>query len=272
VATVHANGIDFRVSRYRTGPEGERPVVVFIHGLGVDHSGWSFTLGMPLATSAEVVVYALRGHGHSQFVASGYRVVDHVGDLVALLDALELTAPVHLVGGSYGGAIGVVTAIEHPERVASLFLIDAQLPVPGWTDLFAEPLQRVSDALRDGYSIEQVMQVLHLTSRRKAAAVAERGARLLHHTTLLDDIRAEPALPPEDFARIRCPVMAVYGENSEIHHMAGRLPELVPQAKVHIVTGADHRETFLQPNEIRALIRDFVGLGDERLVGTLREG
>jgi pimeloyl-ACP methyl ester carboxylesterase len=130
----------------------------------------------------------------------------------------------------------------------------------------------VSDALRDGYSIEQVMQVLHLTSRRKAAAVAERGARLLHHTTLLDDIRAEPALPPEDFARIRCPVMAVYGENSEIHHMAGRLPELVPQAKVHIVTGADHRETFLQPNEIRALIRDFVGLGDERLVGTLREG
>ena len=81
MATVHANGVDLRVNRYRIGPDGTRPVVVFVHGLGiVDHSGLAFTLGMPLADEAETVLYALRGHGHSQVTPSGYRVADHVTD------------------------------------------------------------------------------------------------------------------------------------------------------------------------------------------------
>ncbi|HEY7072470.1 MAG TPA: alpha/beta fold hydrolase, partial [Acidimicrobiales bacterium] len=135
MATVHANGVDLRVNRYRVGPDGGRPVVVFVHGLGiVDHSGLAFTLGMPLATEAEAVLYALRGHGHSQVTAAGYRVADHVADLVGLLDALDLTEPVHLVGCSYGGAVAVTAAVRHPDRVASLFLLDPVLPVPGWTE------------------------------------------------------------------------------------------------------------------------------------------
>ena len=102
MATVHANGVELRVNRYRVGNDGldsGRPVVVFVHGLGiVDHSGLAFTLGMPLATDAETILYALRGHGHSQVVASGYRIADHVADLVGLLDDLGVAEPVHLVG------------------------------------------------------------------------------------------------------------------------------------------------------------------------------
>jgi pimeloyl-ACP methyl ester carboxylesterase len=260
MATVHANGIDFKVNRYRTGPEGPRPVVVFIHGLAVDNSGWSFTLGMPLATSAEVVTYALRGHGRSQFVPSGYRLADHAEDLIALLDAMGMADPVHVVGGSYGGAVGVVAAIEHPDRIASLFLIDAQLPVPGWTDLFLPPLERIAEALQGDYRLDQVMQLFDLTSRRKAALLVERGKRLLLDTTLLDDLRTEPPLEPADFAGVRCPVLAVYGERSEIRDMADVLPTLVPHAKVEITPGADHKATFLQPGELRSLIRRFVGL------------
>jgi pimeloyl-ACP methyl ester carboxylesterase len=263
VATVHANGIDFRVNRYRTGPEGVRPVIVFIHGLAVDHSGWSFTLGMPLATSADVVTYALRGHGHSELVPAGYRLTDHAGDLIALLDAMDITQPVHLIGGSYGGAVAVVAAIERPDRIASLFLLDAQLPVPGWTDLFLGHLERISDAMRaESYSLEQVMQLFDLTSKRKATLLVNRGKRLLHETTLLDDLRTEPPLDAAEFARVRCPVLGVYGEHSEIHDMAEMLPRLVPHAEVHITPGADHKATFMQPAELRGLIRRFVGIDD----------
>lgn len=260
MATVNANGIDFSVNRYRTGPDGPRPVIVFIHGLAVDNSGWSFTLGMPLATSAEVITYALRGHGRSQFVRSGYRLADHADDLVALLDAMGIDEPVHVVGGSYGGAVGIVAAIAHPDRIASLFLIDAQLPVPGWTDLFLGHLERIAEALKGEYTLDQVMQLFDLTSRRKASLLVQRGKRLLLETTLIDDLRTEPPLAPTDFARVRCPVLAVYGEQSEIHDMAEMLPTLVPHAEVEITPGADHKATFLQPAELRALIRRFVGL------------
>ena len=51
-----------------------------------------------------------------------------VDRVAALVDAV---APVHLVGCSYGGAVTVTAAARHASRVASLFLVDPVLPVPG---------------------------------------------------------------------------------------------------------------------------------------------
>ena len=261
MATVHANGVDLRVNRYRVGDGGERPVVVFVHGLGiVDHSGLAFTLGMPLATDAEAVLYALRGHGHSQVPPTGYRVADHVGDLVGLLDALDIHAPVHLVGCSYGGAVTVTAAARHPGRVASLFLVDPVLPVDGWVERILPMLEPAAAQLRGDYTVEDVQAALGGVSRRKAAAVAERAERLLVHTTVLDDVRAEPPLDPRDFARIRCPVLAVYGDRSEMLPLADALPLLLPRARVHVIPGADHLSVFGHTRELGDLIRASVGL------------
>jgi pimeloyl-ACP methyl ester carboxylesterase len=261
VATVRANGVELRVNRYRVGADGDRPVVVFVHGLGiVDHSGLAFTLGMPLATDAESILYALRGHGHSEVVPSGYRVADHVADLVALLDALGVDEPVHLVGCSYGGAVAVTAAARHPARVASLFLLDPVLPVPGWTGRVLALLEPAAARLAGGYTVEDVMAALGGVPRRKAVAVARRAERLLVHTTLLDDVRGEEPLAERDFARIGCPVLAVYGDRSEMLPQADALAALVPQAGIRLIEGADHLSVFGHTRELGALIRQAVGL------------
>jgi pimeloyl-ACP methyl ester carboxylesterase len=261
VATVHANGVELRVNRYRIGPDGERPVVVFVHGLGiVDHSGLAFTLGMPLAGDAEAILYALRGHGHSEVPPSGYRVADHVADLIGLLDALDVTAPVHLVGCSYGGAVAMTAAARHPGRVASLFLVDPVVPVAGWTAPLLAMLEPAAASLRGDYTVEDVQAALGGVSRRKAAAAAQRAERLLVRTTVLDDVRAEGPLDRREFARIRCPVLAVYGDRSEMLPLADALPLLLPRAQLHLVPGADHLSVFGHTRELGDLIRRHVGL------------
>lgn len=261
MATVHTNGVDLRVNRYRVGPEGPRPIIVFIHGLGiVDHSGLSFTLGMPLAPDADAILYALRGHGHSEVVPAGYRVVDHTADLLGLLDALDVDVPVHLVGCSYGGAVAIATAVRHPQRVASLFLIDPVVPVDGWPQRILPMLESAAAQLRGDYTIEDVMAALGGVSRRKAAAVAERAERLLLATTVLDDVRAEAALGDDDFAGLSCPVLAVYGDRSEMFPLADELQARVPGARIHVVPGADHLSVFGHTRELGDQIRAFVGL------------
>lgn len=260
---MHANGVDLRVNRYRVGPEGERrPVIVFIHGLGiVDHSGLAFTLGMPLAPDADAILYALRGHGHSQVMPSGYRVVDHTADLLALLDALDVDVPVHLVGCSYGGVVAIATAVRHPERVASLFLIDPVVPVPGWPERGVLPmLDGAATQLRGDYTIEDVQEALGGVSRRKAAAAADRAVRLLLNTTIIDDVRGEPALSDDDFARIGCPVLAVYGDRSDLLPLADELRARVAGARIHIIPGANHLSVFGHTRELGDQIRRFVGL------------
>src|SRR4051794_27072139 len=100
MATMHVNGVDLHVSRFRSGAAGEdgdgdsRPIVVGIHGLGiVDSSSLGMSLGMHLAKVFDVVLYDLRGHGRSELVRTGFKVADHMADFVALLDLLGIDEP-----------------------------------------------------------------------------------------------------------------------------------------------------------------------------------
>jgi pimeloyl-ACP methyl ester carboxylesterase len=229
--------------------------VVFIHGLGiVDHSGLAFTLGMPLATTADVVLYALRGHGHSEVPPTGYRLVDHVGDLVALLDALDLPDPVHLVGCSYGGAVAMQAAVLHPDRVAALFLIDPLVPDEGWIDRILPWMESAAEGLVGDITIDEVMESLGLTSRRKAVAVTERAKRLLLGTSVLDDLHLERPFTADEYARITCPVEAVFGTTSMMYISAGTLKDMVPQSTLHTIAGVGHLEVFTRTSELGALI------------------
>jgi len=47
--------------------------------------------------------------------------------VAATLDSLHITAPVILIGHSYGGVIAFDFAINHPERIKSLVLVEAPL-------------------------------------------------------------------------------------------------------------------------------------------------
>jgi pimeloyl-ACP methyl ester carboxylesterase len=269
---VRANGVDLRVDRYRVGPPGARPTVVFIHGLGLsDHAGLALTLGIPLSTGADVVLYALRGHGRSQVVPSGYRLADHVADLVALLDAVGLGHhPVHLVGCSYGGAVATVTAIRHPERVASVVYADGVLPVPGWTRRHIMPwLEQGMDTLASDCTEDDVAALFAGVPRRKLDALARRGRRMLLDTTMFDDVRNEPALDPAEYAGISCPVSAIYGGRSEMLYLADVLIEHVPHATIHVVPGANHGDIYYRTRELGDLLRLAVGLPPRERAGSL---
>jgi pimeloyl-ACP methyl ester carboxylesterase len=274
VATVPANGVELHVSRFRTGPEGHRPIVVFVHGLGVvDGSSWSFMLGLHLAKDADVISYDLRGHGRSTQVPTGYTVADHVADLEALLDALGIVEPVHLVSASYGGAIATTMAIRHPDRVASLSLVDGCVPIDGWKDFVAATFGRFEEWLHGAASreqaIEQVMNGWGIT-RRRATNLTDRVGRMLQNTTVSVDLRREPDLSREDLALIRCPVMGIYGDESEIFHLTETLPQYVPDIRIHVIPGGDHLSVFWHTEELRTYVRQFIGLPEP--VSPEREG
>jgi pimeloyl-ACP methyl ester carboxylesterase len=272
MARAFANGLDFHVSHFRSGPPGDRPVVVCVHGLAVvDNAATSLVVGFHLATKADVYVYDLRGHGRSEKPPSGYTVADHAGDLLALLDALGLDQPVHLVGFSYGGAIAMVAAMRAPGRAASVSLFDGLVPVAGWEkDLFslvreylesedAARARGVPDEEVEQAVIEQSMQKFGLRRRRATGAV-RRVRELYATTTLRADMDREPSYEKEDFARIDCPVLGIYGDRSECYWLTDLLPGLVRDLTLHTIVGADHLGVFWRPDETRPLLSRFLGL------------
>ena len=102
-----------------TGPR-DAPVVALSCSLGTDMSMWDPQL-RALTGHFRVLRYDLRGHGSSPAPAGPYSIADLAGDVVALLDRLELER-VHLCGVSIGGMTGMWLAAHEPARIDRLVL------------------------------------------------------------------------------------------------------------------------------------------------------
>lgn len=145
------------------------PPLVLVHGLADDHRAWRMVLPR-LAMRHRVLLYDNRGHGGSSLGEADGTLGQLGGDLVGLLDALEIERA-HLCGFSLGGTIVMRAAIDHPERVARL------LPVA--------TSSRVGRAAAEWYG---------------ARAEMVRGSAPDLRAALEEDTRAVYANAPEQFA------------------------------------------------------------------------
>ncbi len=117
--TVNLDGLAMRY--YCAGRRGTP--IVLIHGLGNSAEVWAGV--MPLL-AREYLVYALDlpGFGMTPLAPEGTNIATHVLYLKRFLDALGYPR-VTLVGNSLGGWIAARFAIEHPERVERLYLLNS---------------------------------------------------------------------------------------------------------------------------------------------------
>ncbi len=256
MADVQARGLRFHVQRLGEGPL----TVVFLHGLVMDNlSSWYFTVANAAGRHAEAIAYDLRGHGRSERPPEGYAVAEMVADLEALLDALSLTHPVHLVGNSFGGLLALAFAVAHPGRVAGIVLVDAHLSDAGWGSEMAATLRLEGDE-RDQKIAESFQHWLGRHSTRKRNRRAENAKGLVYGTTLVADLEASPPLSDEDLRRIRCPVLAIYGETSDLRDAAERLQRVLPDCELRVLPGCSHSVIWEATDTVRAAVLSHLGV------------
>jgi pimeloyl-ACP methyl ester carboxylesterase len=126
--TVHAStgGRDFDASL---------PVVVLLHGAGMDHTVWQFQTRAFANGSFSVLSLDLPGHGRSTDPASP--TISGYADVVAAVLGEAGVERAHIVGHSMGAFIGLELAARYPDSVRSLALIGVSDRMPVHPDLLA---------------------------------------------------------------------------------------------------------------------------------------
>lgn len=109
------------------GPEGA-PVVAFSNSLGTTGSMWD-AQAAALSDRFRVLRYDTRGHGESPVPPGPYTVGDLGGDVLALLDRLELER-VSFCGLSIGGMTGMWLGVHAPERIDRLVICCTGMHLP----------------------------------------------------------------------------------------------------------------------------------------------
>ena len=246
-----------RLNYEATGP-ADAPVVLLGSSLGTTNAMWAPQLDV-LSQRFRVVAFDHRGHGKSEVPAGPYTIDDLGGDVIELLDSLEVEQASY-VGISLGGAVGLWLAQNAPERFHRFVLLcppanpaaDAQT----WTDraaqVRAEGTKSITDAtlgrwfLPEFGDLAPARQMLLDTPDEGYAACCE----ALGSTNLL------PGL-----ADITAPVLLITtdSDTSIPPETVVPLATQIPGAHLEIIENAAHLVTYSHPVVINPLLLTHLG-------------
>jgi len=140
---IEVNGTALRYDLSGSGAS----TLVLIHEMGGTLESWDLVLPM-LSAKRRILRYDTRGAGLSQKLRGALAIDTMVDDLVALMDALDITGKVALAGTAVGGAIALQAAVRVPERVAAVVVSSPAIGIA--PDRRPAVLARVERMERDG--------------------------------------------------------------------------------------------------------------------------
>jgi len=226
--------------RYVDWGNAGAPPMILLHG-GQDHCrNWDW-VAQRLRREWHIIAPDLRGHGDSEWSATGsYTMAGYIYDLAQLIDQQRL-APVTIVAHSLGGNIALRYTGIYPEKVKALVAIEGLGPSPKvlaerashtiadrmrkWIDvqrILAGRLSRRYASIEDAFRRMQEANK-HLTPEQ-ARHLTQHGVNQNEDGTFSWKFDNYVRIwPPYDmqvpevqelWSRITCPVLLVYGKES----------------------------------------------------------
>ena len=245
-ASVLANGI---TTNYLEAGDGEPVVLIHGSGPGVSaYANWRLTIPT-LATRLRVLAPDMVGFGFTQRPASmDYNLKTWSDQLVGFLDALGIERA-SLVGNSFGGAIALQVASQHPERVNRLTLMGAVgVPFPiteGLDEVWGyEPSVEAMRKIMDYFAFSRELITDELAEVRYRASVAPGFHE--SYSAMFPAPRQRwvdaMATPEEDIASLGQRTLIVHGREDRVIPLANsyRLLELIPKAQLHVFGQCGH--------------------------------
>lgn len=247
-----------------TGPRSDaQPTILFSHGLLFSTALFAPQIAA-LRGQYRCVAYDHRGQGQS--AKSDLRSIDMellYQDAVELVESLGV-GPVHFVGLSMGGFVGMRMAARRPDLVRSLALLETSAdgePAENWTKYRA--LSAAARVFGLAPVADRVMPILFAKSTlndvSRAADVARWRAQLIGNRRdiwrAVNGVIERNAIYPE-LKQIRCPTLVLVGDEdvATVPAKSERLAAAIAGATLTRVPRAGHSSSLEAPEAVTAAL------------------
>ena len=262
-ASADANGIK---TNYLEAGKGDP--VVLIHGSGpgvTSYANWRLVLPA-LAEYFRVLAPDMVGFGFSQRPTNiEYGVQTWADQVVGLMDTLGLPTA-HLVGNSFGGAIALRIATQHPDRVGKLVLMGSMgVPFP-----ITEGLERVWGYQPSFENMRKVLDVFAYSRELVNDELAEVRYRGSIQPGFQESFAAMfPAprqrwveamcTPEDDIRRLPHRTLIVHGREDQVIPVQTslRLMELIDNADLSVFSHCGHWSMIERTTDFNRSVSEF---------------
>lgn len=243
--------------------------LLLVHAGVADCEQWERDF-LYLSKSFQVIRYDMRGYGKSDPVDGPF---SHLGDLEELVDQLDLTPPLILMGCSLGGVLSMDYALAKPEQIRALIMIgpgSCGFEIENCTqELFTEARQAFEEGDLNKLAeiqtqmwfdclhaeIDQVDQSMRALLYDLNRSVLERETQLENQPSFYSD---KPSLTKME--QVNFPVLVIVGSKDlpYMHATADFLAEKIHSARKEIIDDAAHLPNLDQPHLFQEVVVDFL--------------
>ncbi len=239
--------------------------IVFSHGLLFSHEMFRAQIDF-FKSRYRCVAFDHRGQGQSEITQSGYDMESLYLDAAALIENLQL-GPVHFVGLSMGGFVGMRLAARKPHLIKSLTLMETsadgevnKLKYSALNLIFkvagSKPIYKkimnilfgktfISDPQR---AEERVFWENKMMTLPKTVTRAVNG--VINRRDVFEEIKS-----------IQKPTLVIVGDEdvATTPEKAQRIHKQINGSVLEIIPGAGHSSTIEKPNEVNSILEKFLG-------------
>ncbi|MCO8162320.1 alpha/beta hydrolase [Pseudomonas sp. 21LCFQ010] len=241
---------------------GQGSPVLLLHGLGSSGLDWEYQIPA-LAAQYRVITLDIRGHGRSDKPRERYSIKGFSADVEALIEHLHLE-PVHVVGLSMGGMIGFQLAVDHPQWLRSLCIVNSgpQVKVRSanevWQWFKRWSLARLLSMQALGQALGKLLfpRPDQADLRRK---IAERWARNDKRAYLASFDAIVGWGVQERLSRISCPTLVISGDRDYTPVAVKQAyVKLIRNARLVVIENSRHATPLDQPEAFNRTLLQFI--------------
>jgi esterase len=255
------------------GASGRTPILI-IHGSNYYDSYDWIEVAAALASNREVIVPDKRGWGESTWSpAKNYSRDAFLDDMQAVITAMKWEKPI-IMGHSSGGPVIISFAVNHPELLSKLILVDTQMnrdkaaatsignPLPIFSTVEAAMAQFAKLDNPPRFALDRA-RALQALKKVKGGYMLKRDPDNAN-TIPLDKPDYTPRRPIQDMweelAMVRAPTLLIRGTRSSRYPAAvvERLTREYPQIRQAPVD-SEHDVSRMAPEAVVEAVRQFVG-------------
>ena len=269
---IELNGVNVH---YKTWGEGE-PTFILLHGFGASLFSWR-EVTEPLSQFGTVIAYDRPAFGLTERPLewegeSPYGPQAQTDLVIAIMDKLNIEKAI-LVGNSAGGTVSMQVALQHPDRVEALILVDAAVYAGGGAPAWSRPILKTPQMNHVGPLIARQLQAQGVEFIKTAwhdpskitqdifegyqkPLQAENWDKALWQLT----VASKESGLVERLAEITMPTLVITGDDDRIvpTEQSLRLADELPNAELIVIAQSGHLSHEEHPIEFMQAVTEFL--------------
>ena len=237
--------------------------VLLLHGVGLQAEAWGPQIAA-LSADHRVIALNMPGHGGSDLLAAGADLPAYVAWAAEAIRALGIS-PVAVAGHSMGAFIAAGLAIEHPDLIARVAVLNG---VHRRTDAARAAVQaRALEIAQGNGDLETPLRRWFGDSASEQLCRAQ-VANWLSQVSTAGYAAAYSAFAGGDvfyadrWHEIRCPALALTGDGdaNSTGEMAQAMAAAAQNGRAVVISGHRHMVNLTAPETVSAALRDWLAM------------